>query len=370
MPALPIGIANCPVVSCKKVVDVRNRKIDLLRFIGLVMIVFAHSDLPGVLFQLRNFDVPLIVLVSGMSFGLTFKGNISYFQYIQKRIKRLLFPTWIFLTIYFLCWPLLESSATPNSGARGEILKSYLLMSGFGGNRFMWIVGVFLLVAFVSPLIYSVYRHCKTSNEFLAKLIAAFAAYEVCRYLLVPQPFKVTSYWGMLTLAVLCMVAYSLIFALGLSVSQNSNRKNFLLSLLFLVMFSVLASSLWYVNGDFVQTQAYKYPPSFYFFSYAMSVSIFLWAISDRIWRIVERVKPIENFVSFTAQNSLWTFFWHIPLYSLAQPLSSNFVVKFAFMFSVATFMTFLQTQIVNNVLIPRVRNDRIRKDLKGLLTG
>ncbi|SFK21637.1 hypothetical protein SAMN04488079_106193 [Methylophaga sulfidovorans] len=46
----------------------RDHRIDLLRFIGLSMIIFAHVGPPSILFQLRNFDVPLMVLISGMSY--------------------------------------------------------------------------------------------------------------------------------------------------------------------------------------------------------------------------------------------------------------------------------------------------------------
>ncbi len=46
----------------------RDTRIDFLRFVGLIMIIFAHVNPPAVLFQLRNFDVPLMVLISGVSF--------------------------------------------------------------------------------------------------------------------------------------------------------------------------------------------------------------------------------------------------------------------------------------------------------------
>ena len=46
----------------------REDRIDFLRFIGLSMVIFAHVGPPKLLFQLRNFDVPLLVIISGMAF--------------------------------------------------------------------------------------------------------------------------------------------------------------------------------------------------------------------------------------------------------------------------------------------------------------
>ena len=125
----------------------RDEKIDLLRFIGLAMIILAHVGSPTIILQLRNFDVPLMVLVSGASFALAYR-NEPYASYVWKRIKRLLFPTWIFLTAYFsIMFATGFPMALPDLN---KIAESYLLLSGIG---YVWIIRVFLLVALVSPLI-------------------------------------------------------------------------------------------------------------------------------------------------------------------------------------------------------------------------
>ncbi len=53
----------------------RDEKVDLLRFVGLAMVVMAHVGAPTLLFQFRNFDVPLMVLLSGISFGLAWRAT-------------------------------------------------------------------------------------------------------------------------------------------------------------------------------------------------------------------------------------------------------------------------------------------------------
>ena len=45
-----------------------NRKhyVDAAKVVGLLCIVMAHVSPPGIVAQLRNFDVPLMVIVSGI----------------------------------------------------------------------------------------------------------------------------------------------------------------------------------------------------------------------------------------------------------------------------------------------------------------
>src|SRR5262245_60892763 len=117
---------------------VRDKQIDVLRFLGIALIILAHLDVPRWLYQLRNFDVPLIMLASGMALRQTgFKG--SYADYLWKRVKRLVFPSWLFLTGYFL---VLGVTGLPLERLTFDhILESYLFLSG---ADFVWIIRVFL----------------------------------------------------------------------------------------------------------------------------------------------------------------------------------------------------------------------------------
>ncbi|MBX2834034.1 MAG: acyltransferase family protein [Micavibrio sp.] len=88
----------------------RDQTLDFMRLIGLTLIIFAHVKAPYVLIQLRSFDVPLMVMVSALSFSISFSGkSISYGAYVWSRIKRLVFPVWIFLSLYFLATTLLDN---------------------------------------------------------------------------------------------------------------------------------------------------------------------------------------------------------------------------------------------------------------------
>ncbi len=42
----------------------RNVVVDLMRFLGIALIILAHVEPPNIIFQARTFDVPMMVFVS------------------------------------------------------------------------------------------------------------------------------------------------------------------------------------------------------------------------------------------------------------------------------------------------------------------
>lgn len=73
-----------------KIVKERDESIDLLRFVGLSLIILAHVSPPEVLFNLRCFDVPLMLFVS----GLTYAGRSvdTGWRFLVHRFMRLIIP--------------------------------------------------------------------------------------------------------------------------------------------------------------------------------------------------------------------------------------------------------------------------------------
>ena len=58
-------------------IEKRDVAIDILRTIGILLIILAHTSLSNdsssIAFNIRNFDVVLMVYISGLSFCLTYK---------------------------------------------------------------------------------------------------------------------------------------------------------------------------------------------------------------------------------------------------------------------------------------------------------
>lgn len=345
----------------------RDYKIDLLRFIGLSMIILAHVGPPPLLQQLRNFDVPLMVLVSAMSFGLAFNANESYVQYVWKRVKRLVFPVWIFLTGYFIAL-LLFNSDSPDLGKR-KIFESYALLGGIG---YVWIIRVFVIVALLAPFLYRWYKGNKSDTTLLLVILIGFAAYELLLYF--ARPYIYGGRKEIVAGVVLYAIPYSLLFLLGLRMPQASQRQNVVLAAAAGVCFCAAAALLWAQTGEPVPTQAFKYPPSVYYLSYAVMISALLWIFSDSLWAGIARVGSLRQLILFMAQNSIWIYLWHIPFVETinAHPelIEVNFALKYVVVFSLATLVAAAQVLLVRNVLVPRVGSDRTKKNLRLILTG
>ena len=87
----------------------RDYEVDVLRVLGIFLIILAHTSLKEktntLLFNLRNFDVVLLVFLSGLSSVHSLENVNSmgqYIEYITKRIRRLIIPGFSFITIYYL----------------------------------------------------------------------------------------------------------------------------------------------------------------------------------------------------------------------------------------------------------------------------
>ena len=154
----------------------RESRFDGLRAIGLLAIILAHTSAPDRILQLRNFDVPLMIMVSGSVYTLSAaRKNLGYFQYLWRRMNHLLAPTWIFLTCFFLFNALvaiLSKTAFPYTFQ--DIKSTYDLISGIG---YVWIFRVMILVAMVLPLLYWLSRRLR-ALWFWVVLAVVYGGYE------------------------------------------------------------------------------------------------------------------------------------------------------------------------------------------------
>lgn len=337
---------------------VRNYRIDLLRFIGLSMIIFAHIGSYGVLFQIRNFDVPLMVLVSGMSFGLSYKMNEKYFNYLWKRVKRLVFPVWIFLTIYFTSLLMLDPQSLDLD--LKTVITSYLLINGIG---YVWIIKVFILVAMISPLIFKLHTGITSHKKYFFVLALVFIIYEFIRYLSLPYIQNGTG--KAISNITHYIVPYGVVFAVGLRMPILKNVQIKYLSIVSFLLFSISALALYFIYDQLIATQNYKYPPSIYYFSYALFVSCTLWLYSEKIDTIFKKIK-IEKVVTFMAHNSIWIYLWHIPI---VKYFNAHFLIKYIIVISLATILTFIQVHLVKKINT-RLSSESLKINMKILLTG
>ena len=338
----------------------RNTKIDLLRFIGLFMIILAHCSPPSALFQIRNFDVPLMVFISGISFKLSFKRKDNYFGYVLKRIKRLVFPVWLFLSIYFS----LRNFLFPESISFSIIRDSFLLLSGIG---YVWIVRVFLLVALVAPLLLKAEKKINSNAQYFSIIISIFIAYEVFQ-LYSYNYFQSNSYLKFLSSIVFYIIPYSLIYMLGIRTNNLSRIQVKKTLVLFLTIFTVSCIYFYVKQGRFVSTQLYKTPISTYYLSYALSVSYTLWLLANTIWNRLN--KPLRKIILFISSNSIWIYLWHILFISVIHQLDIYFFIEYILVLFFAIGVTFLQVFVLEKIILCNISNIKVKGNLRTLLKG
>lgn len=127
----------------------RNKEIDVLKFIGLMCIVLAHVNIDnGIIFQIRNFDVVLLVLVSGYFSCDSYKRSKNLREFYKKRILRLLVPTYVYITFFFIITYYINNCKMMYN--LKDIICTYLLTGGIG---YVWIIKVYLIIAFMVPIL-------------------------------------------------------------------------------------------------------------------------------------------------------------------------------------------------------------------------
>ncbi len=340
----------------------RNQNIDFLRFLGLSMIILAHVFPPDWLFQLRNFDVPLMILVSGMSY-LQSRKNEHYFNYVAKRFKRLVLPVWIFLTGYFFIDRIVWFA--PEQLKPGVILESYQLLEGIG---FVWIIRVFLLVALVAPFVFHINERITSNRAYFTLIAVIYFCYEIL--LLNIKPLGSGIFSQILSYYIAFTPGFGLIFALGIRLNRLTRKEYLMMAIVFFIIFLVCA--FWYGRGPdgFIGTQNFKYPPRIYYVSYALAVSSVAVAVAPFVCAALARLKWLEVLIYFIAQNSLWIYLWHIPFLYLSYRMHKPFWVEYFFVYTGAVCLTFAQSFLIRNCLIPFITNDRLKKNILTVLTG
>lgn len=131
----------------------RNQTIDILRAIGLFLVIAAHCRFSGEFYEFREFDVVLLVFCSGASFALS-SSNEPYWNYVKKRFKKLILPVWIFLCVFFPIHYLIGQPVTLKM-----IVATFLFTSS--GLLFVWIFRIIFVNAFCNPLIKKIVEHSK-----------------------------------------------------------------------------------------------------------------------------------------------------------------------------------------------------------------
>lgn len=315
---------------------VRDPYIDLLRFVGLSLIILAHVTPPYVLGQLRSFDVPLMMFVSGLA--ASGKDIPNYWDYVWKRTKRLIVPVWLFLAVYLTIFYFAQSFILPEPYLTGRMIwRSFFLLDDSIG--YVWIIRVFLLVMLVTPLWVKIEGQIKTNWLFVLFVVGVFVANEF--FYAVSKQINNDAISVFIKDFLVYTTAYSIPFLLGLRLRKCGRKDEQAISAIVTMMCVVGLVHMFIYKGIDI-SNSYKFPPRSYFLLYGSAVSLLLW-ISRFYW-----IKILNSkFFIWIGQSTIWIYLWHMPLVLFANHFINNWAIKYVLVYVTAVIIFFVQYKLV-----------------------
>lgn len=321
----------------------RNIGIDCLKLIGLLLIILAHTTENSIILQIRSFDVPLMVILSGILSVNSFKKEENTWKYYKKRFLRLVIPTYIFIIIYFTLIKVLKviSGDLQYRTDFYAVIKSFLLSGGIG---YIWIIRVYLLMAMITPTLVTCKE--KMNNKlFYSGLLLIYIVYEIV------YQYIGNANW-FLEYVLYYIIPYGEILAIGIFIGEKQNNKKIkILGYLFGIIFIAIAILQFVENGHFVYTNEFKYPPRIYYISYAMFAAINIISIIQKL-NFDKLNKKVQTIIIFISKHSLWIYLWHIIYVSIFIwcKLNVNWIVKYIFVVSMSIVTVGVQVWAINQI--------------------
>ncbi len=282
----------------------RDRRLDLMRFFGILVVIIAHAHPPEWLFQLRNFGTPLLVAASALTYATIYQSRpLHALPFLRKRLAKLILPAWGFLTFFFAlfaCIAVVTGQAFPFPAKK--IVTSYAFYSGIG---YVWIFKVYIALALITPAAIAISKRHPGRAGYFATLVAVYAAYEVA---LPWVPADVLAdRTSIIHAFVLTLPPYMLLFLYGLKMRSFTDRQLLAIGGTALTVF--LAASWLMARGgaEAFAIQDYKYPPRAYYLVYGFAAIHFIYLACRHLGRLAS-ARP----VAWVAENSLWIYLWHI----------------------------------------------------------
>lgn len=307
--------------------------------------------------QIRNFDVPLMVIISGFlafdSYKRSMKSGSSIFNYYWKRISRLLIPTWIFLISYFtlvFLFSLITKGNYPYSFS--AVLRSFLLLDGIG---YVWIIRVYLICSFLTPIFFYFNNKIKSGKRKFLILLIMYAFYEIAVFSGINESSVIFNF------IIAYAIPYGVIYALGMLSKKTSAADDMKISILSFMIFILSSIGILFICNGIQPTQIMKYPPRIYYISYALFISFLLLSIFKRA-----SLKKVD-FIEFCSKSSLWIYLWHILFLNMI-PLLFGQIHWIAFYFMVL--MCSIALCHVQNRVIDKLETKSINKNILKLFRG
>lgn len=317
----------------------RNFNIDFLRWFGLTLIVLAHVNAPFTVTQLRCFDVPLMVFVSGICFKYP---KVPILSYLWQRFKRLYIPTFIFLFIFFILIYAAKKLGVTVPYTTAQVIGSFLLLEN-PSIGYVWIIRVFILMAILAPLVYNITQKLNNISYFFVSS-AILIALALAEYFIDTNDSVVFNF--IIVELLYYAIGYGIILSLSFRLKNDKNRifnKLKYLSYSILIIYALCVA----ISGEMLPiSNKFKYPPQLIYILYGISVSVLLYGF-DFARYINGKIKRVITYIS---EHSLWVYLWHIPLvvfFNSFIRFDGLWWLKWIGCYTGAIFVTYIQVLII-----------------------
>lgn len=205
---------------------------------------------------------------------------------------------------------------------------------------------MFLGVALLNPFILRVSKAINSNLRYFLVLLLIYIGYLGLVNL---QKF----FDGTLSLlyehVVLYTIGYGVIAAIGIRLKKLNKYE-----MIFIASISFAAFLAIGLNNNFALTSTAKFPPTTYYFSYAIGMIFLLKMMLE--YNLI--FKLFDNrFVYFISENSMWIYLWHIiPVYGLGilgdlvPILNNNFIAQFLLVFVFASLAAWIQNLMITKL--------------------
>lgn len=281
----------------KTVKHERLAHVDWLKTIGLLLIMLAHVSPPDLLFQIRTFDVPMMVILSGylgfFSYQRYHRSGMSAVAYIFKRIVRIAVPTWLFCFCIYIPANLLMG--------QHYTLIDIIMIIFFQSKplSYIWIALVYILSAIAIPVIF----HMGTKKpSTMCVFVCIYIAYE----LLVLNRIGMKN--AFISSVVYQIIPYGFLTLLGMYIADADKQQIKYCTAIVGIIFVACLISNAIIKNTIVPIQSAKYPAKLYYLSYGAFVSLILFQFFHK----TESPLPTPRFIQFVSCSSYWLYLWHI----------------------------------------------------------
>ncbi len=299
--------------------------IDIFKAIGMLFVISGHVFVSDKVYSLyiHSFHIPLFFFVSGYLFH-----NAEIKTYVLKKLKRLIFPYFMYGIVILLLCVLLFSDFNYN-----KYIKSFLFFNNFPDIPVagaLW----FLTSLFFANIIFYLLNKFVPKYTIIPIIILASAE----MFFKIKLPYSIDS--------AICMLP---VLYFGFLFKNNKFRFN-ICQELFIALFILIASLYTiFLNGDVnVRTNIYSNPVLFYF--NAIIVSVGYYYLSD----VISKIK-YSNILGLIGVYSLEFMCIHQFVLKIIKMYQSNHCI----IFIMTLFVTALFVYLINIFLY--IKNKFIR---------